>query len=424
MPPALQLLQRIFVALLVGLLIGLERERADLGKTRKAFAGARTFSLIGLLGAGLAALVPALGPALLITGFLAVAAIATVSYLRASAAGDFGATTEIAALGTFALGVLAGVGELLPAVAIGVAMTVLLAAKPFLAGLSRALTQQEIAAALQLAVISAVVLPILPNEGFGPWRVLNPFRIWLVVVLVSGVSFGGFVAVRIWGARLGLLLAAVVGALASSTAVTVAMAARARQSPAHAPQAAAGVALATAVMCVRVAALVGVTGPRVLPYVAPSLVAIGVSAALMALLLARAHRDGPEPGSAQGVTNPFSLTSALIFGAIFALVLVAVRAARELFGSTGLFVAAGLSGIANVDAIALALARDAAGAGGVRDAAAGIALAAVTSTLTKLGICLGAGRGSFRRATTAALIVVGAVGLVAAALAYARAATD
>ena len=129
-------------------------------------------------------------------GFVAVAGIALVSYARGAGEGDMGATTEIAALGTFALGAVAGVGQLVVAGAAGVTVAVLLAVKPSLERLSRALSEPEISAVLELAVISAIVLPLVPDHGYGPWGVLNPFRIWMVVVLVSAVSFAGFIAVR------------------------------------------------------------------------------------------------------------------------------------------------------------------------------------------------------------------------------------
>ena len=161
-------------------------------------------------------------------GLVAVSAIALVAYRQSAAKGEIGATTEIAALATYVIGATAGVGRLSLAAAMGVAIAVLLVAKPRLERISHALSEQEMVAVLEMAVITAIVMPLLPDRGFGPWQVLNPFRIWLVVVLVSLVSFAGFMAVRWKGERAGLFWAAGLGSLVSSTATTVSMAQRSR----------------------------------------------------------------------------------------------------------------------------------------------------------------------------------------------------
>ena len=211
------MLERLLVALLVGVLIGLDRERAEVRKARQIFAGVRTFPLVALCGAVPALLVEQMGPLLAAVSLVAVAAIAVVSYLRASANGDMGATTEVAAIATFLLGALAGAGELVVAGACGVAVAVLLVAKPKLEAFSRALTPEELTAALELAVITVIVLPLLPNRGFGPWQVWNPREIWMVVVLVTALSFVGFVAMRLLGERRGMAVTGAVGGLVSST---------------------------------------------------------------------------------------------------------------------------------------------------------------------------------------------------------------
>ena len=261
MPTTSESLQSLAVALLVGLLIGLDRERAEVRKQRQLFAGIRTFPLIALLGAALTLLRSELGPWPLLAGFLAIAGISLVSYARGAGEGDMGATTEVAALGAFALGAMAGVGQLVVAGAAGVAVAVLLAVKPSLERLSRALSEQEISAVLELAVISAIVLPLVPDHGYGPWGVLNPFRIWMVVVLVSAVSFAGFIAVRWRGEHGGLFWAAGLGGLVSSTAVTMAMAERSREAPEAGRAIAAGALLGTSVMCGRLLVLVAAAGP-------------------------------------------------------------------------------------------------------------------------------------------------------------------
>jgi uncharacterized membrane protein (DUF4010 family) len=293
MPSTAESLQSLAVALLVGLLIGLDRERAELRKNRELFAGIRTFPLIAMLGAGLTLVRAPLGPWPMIAGFLAVAGISLVSYARGAGQGDMGATTEVAALGAYALGALAGVGQLVVAGAAGVAVAVLLAVKPSLERLSRALSEGEISAVLELAVISAIVLPLVPDRGYGPWEVLNPFRIWMVVVLVSAVAFAGFIAVRWKGERGGLFWAAALGGLVSSTAVTMAMAQRSRESPEAGRAIAAGAILATSVMCGRLLVLVAAAGPSLLPRVVPPVGAMALTGLVWALLL----RRGAQPSS-------------------------------------------------------------------------------------------------------------------------------
>src|SRR5262245_34496196 len=196
-------LARLGVAWLGGLLIGLDRERAEARKARAEFAGVRTFPLIALAGCVPMLLINTVGPWLVIAAFVVVGALIVAAYLK-SAGEHVGATTETAAVATFLLGALAGDGQLLLAGAAGVAVAVLLLFKPRLEGFSRAITTEELTAALELAVITVIVLPLLPNRGYGPWEVLNPRQIWLVVVLVAGLSFAGFVAVRLLGEGKGL----------------------------------------------------------------------------------------------------------------------------------------------------------------------------------------------------------------------------
>ena len=196
-------IERLLVALLVGFLIGLDRERAEVRKGHAEFAGVRTFPLIALAGCIPMLVFDRTGPVLLAVAFLAVAAVTVISYHREVQEGRVGATTEVAAIGTFLLGALAGAGEIVLAAAAGVAVSVLLVAKPKLEAFSRALSPEELNAVLELAVISVIVLPLLPNRGYGPWQVLNPRGIWWVVVLVTALSFAGFVAVRLLGERRG-----------------------------------------------------------------------------------------------------------------------------------------------------------------------------------------------------------------------------
>ncbi len=416
-------LQRLLVALLLGLLIGLDRERAEERKQQKLFAGVRTFPLIALLGAGLALLRESMGAWPLVAGFVAVVAIALVSYQASCKAGHVGATTEIAALVTFTLGALAGSGQMLIAGATGVAVAVLLAIKPRIERLSRAMTEEELAAVLQLAVISAIVLPLLPDKGYGPWQVWNPFKIWMVVVLVSAVSFAGFVAVRWKGEKAGLYWAAGLGALVSSTATTVAMAQRSREVGTDSRQAnriVAATVLASVVMCGRLLALVTAVQPRLLPRLAIPLGAMIVVGLAAVFLFHRAGRgasqdEGKSKDSdgKRAFSNPFSLRSAITFGLLFAAILLLVRASEAWLGSRGTFLAALLSGLVDVDAITVALSRQA-GRGNLPTITLAIVAACASNNLFKAGTAVFVGAGRFRGAAAACLLAMAVAGVAAA----------
>jgi len=417
--PLLPSLEGLLVALLVGFLIGLDRERAEARKGRDVFAGVRTFPLIALAGAVPMVLMPIAGPALLVASFAAVAAVAVVAYIRSSAAGEIGATTEMAAIASFLLGALAGSGQFVMAGAAGVTIAVLLAAKPRLEAFSRTLTGEEVRAVLELAVISVIVLPLLPNRGFGPWGVLNPFDIWLIVVLVSALSFVGFVATRTLGERRGLAVAGAVGGLVSSTAVTLAMAERTRADEGIGRAAASATVLASCVMSLRIALLAGIINAGILPRLLPVAGAMAVVGGLAALWLARG--PGDELSASGGhLSNPFSLKAALSFGLLYALILLAVRAAQVYFGDGGTYAASALSGVADVDAVTIAFSRLGPMADDWRTPASAVTVAVVVNTIVKMGLGIGVGGGRFRRHVAVALGLMALVGGLTGALVYLR----
>jgi len=410
-------LERLLVALMIGILIGLDRERAEVRKARQIFAGVRTFPLVALAGAIPVLLVERVGPLLLAVSLLSIAAIAVVSYVRSSAGGDIGATTEVAAVATFLLGALAGAGELVVAGACGVAVAVLLVAKPKLEGFSRALTPEELTAALELAVITVIVLPLLPNRGYGPWHVLNPREIWLVVVLVTALSFVGFVAMRLLGERRGMQVTGAVGGLVSSTAVTMAMAERSRAEESLARPAAAAALVASSIMPIRIAVLAGAVNAGILPRLLPMVAAMTLAGLVAAWVLSRRRPDETAPSGAK-IRNPFSVVAALSFAAIYGVVLMVVRGAGEWFGAGGTYAAAGLSAVADVDAVTIAFSRLGPGATLWQMPAAAVAVAAVVNTIVKLGIGVTMGGGRFRRYVALSLGAEAAAGAVAGIAVY------
>jgi len=417
MTPTATDLERLLVALLVGLLIGLDRERAEVRKAHGEFAGVRTFPLIALAGCVPMLLEGALRTWLVVGALVAVAAIVVVAYWEKAREEHVGATTEVAAIVTFLLGVLAGAGMLLVSAAAGIAVAVLLVAKVRLEAVSRAMTAEELTAVLELAVISVVVLPLLPNRGFGPWQVLNPRDIWLVVVLVAGLSFAGFVAVRVVGEHKGLAITGALGGLVSSTAVTVAMADRSRSNESLSHPAAAAATLASAVMALRVIVLAGAVNTGILPRVVPMALAMAIVGLVASRVIARPKdRDVVEAG--ERIRNPFSLRQAAVFAAIYAAILLTVRATQVWMGSAGVYAAAALGSLADVDAVTIAFTRLGPGDTMWRTAGAAVAVAVVMNTLVKLAIGWSRGSGAFRRDIARALGIMALAGAGVGAATY------
>ncbi|HBS28643.1 MAG TPA: MgtC/SapB family protein [Phycisphaerales bacterium] len=341
------------IALGLGLLVGLQRERVAVH-----FAGVRTFPLIAVMGAVCAMLADRFGGWILGAG---LAGVITTSVLGnvfgpRRAEEETGVTTEMAMLVVFLVGALAWTGPTSVAVVVGGGVAVLLHAKAALHGFVRRLGEKDTRAIFQFALLSLVILPVLPDRAFGPEPidVLNPRQIWLMVVLVVGISLGGYAAYKALGARAGAALSGLLGGLISSTATTVSYARRSAEAPTLAATAAMVVMLASTVVYGRVLVEVAVVARPLLGQIAPPLLALGgVSALLSALMWLVARR---QPSELPEQANPTELKSALAFGAMFAVVLVAVAAGRHFFGRGGLFVVAALSGMTDMDAITLSTA--------------------------------------------------------------------
>jgi uncharacterized membrane protein (DUF4010 family) len=364
-----------------GLLIGLERERHP-----SALAGARTFALLALLGALAALLARELQSTWLVPiGLAAVAATVIAAPFTQPRQEEPGTTTVVAACVTYLLGALAGIGEPGLAGSLGIGITALLYFKPEIEGLSTALKRSEQVSILQFLVASFIVLPILPDEAYGPYAVLNPRNIWLMVVLISGIGVASFVALRVAGPRRGTVLAGILGGLVSSTATSVLYAKRTAEAPQARNVAAAVVPLANLVPLVRISVIALVIAPAILPYLLPAAIAaLAAGAAATALSIWRTHGHGaPIPES----RNPAELGVALPFAAFYALVLFASAWLSDLAGRHGLYATAAASGMVDVDAITLSslnlfgAARLAPG-----DAVAAIAIAYGVNVLFKLGI--------------------------------------
>jgi uncharacterized membrane protein (DUF4010 family) len=332
---------------------------------------------------------------------------------------DHGMTTEASVLATFLIGALAtsrGVVEpmtdrLLLVVALGVTLTFLLSVKQRLHGLVAKVSREDLFSTLKFLIVAAVVLPLLPRESMGPLEAINPFSVGLMVVLISGLSCLGFIAMKLYGQGRGVLLSAAIGGLASSTAVTIAFSNRTKQNPELAPVAAAAIAIASAIMVARLAVLVSVVNPGLLRLLVWPLVGAGVGAMIGGLVGYHGTKD--QNGQTLEIKNPFELGNAFRFGIAFAVIALATKAARHYLGNQGLYIAAGVAGLTDVDAVSLTTARQA----GPADVAAVIAIliAAASNTIVKSSIALAiGGRRLGKRAFLigALMLVGGVVGLI------------
>lgn len=350
--------QGLAAALTVGLLIGVERGWRDRDLADGArVAGLRTFSLVGLLGGVLAVLPDEFGAGPLLGGMLGLSLLLAVSFHEAArASGNLSITTAVAMLLTLVLGALAARGAPAHALAAAVVVAVLLSLKPTLHRGLQWLQHRELTAALQLLVLSLVILPNSPDAGIGPYQALNPYRLWWAVVLIAALSLAGHLAMRITGAQRGLFWTGVLGGLASSTAATLALARYAKAQPALAEAAAAGALAACGVMFLRMLVLVASVQPALLRPVAAPLVAAGVVLLLLAVWQWR--RRSAQGASAQELAPvaAFDLGTALGFGAFLAVMAVLVPAARQALGAPGIYAVAALAGLADVDATVISLA--------------------------------------------------------------------
>jgi uncharacterized membrane protein (DUF4010 family) len=340
----------------LGVLLGLERERK---KTPTDFAGVRTLGLLGLTG-GLAAFFDQEleRPWLAVALFGAAAGLVVVSYAASSQRGELGVTSELSALLSFALGYLCVAGHLLTATGLAVASGGVLALKEWLHELARRIESEDVEATLKFALVSVIVLPLVPNQNFGPppFDVINPYKIWLMVVLISGLNFASYLLVKVVGAEHGIGLTGLLGGLVSSTAVTLGFSQRSRQQPEQSAPFALGILIAWTVMFFRVILLVSAVDRSLGPRIAGAMLAFAVPGlAVCAWLWGRAR--SPETASVAAGANPFELGQAIRFGLVFGVITFAAKAAQIYLGSAGLYLAGVLAGLTDVDAISLSMAQ-------------------------------------------------------------------
>lgn len=419
----LSTVQAFATALFVGALIGIEREKRR-DSENHGIGGLRTFILIAEIGAIGGYLSQALSaPWILMGALVVVAGFVVAGYVREAhvAPAAVGLTTEAAALVTCLLGGLTTLGHQGLAIGLGVVTAATLAYKQPLHGIVAKLGWDDVFAGLRLLLATFIVLPLLPDRAVDPWGALNPRAIWLLVLLIAGLSLVGYIATRWLGANRGAAVTGLSGGLVSSTAVTLSFAKRSREekSTALSSALAAGILIAWCVMCVRVVVEVLVVNRAMVTAVAVPFAAMAVSAIAAAWVFYRASRKGQ---TADGVVtrdvplkNPFSLTEAAKFAVFFVLVMLIVKVVQERFQGQGMYVLAALAGTTEVDAITLSMA-EYGKTGDVAVATTAIVIAALSNTAVKCGLVLSLGGPALRRPVLIGTVVFFVAGILAAAL--------
>ncbi len=348
----LTLFKHIGLAVLLGALMGLERERKE---TR--LAGLRTFILVTLFGSicGLVAELPT-GQWFVFAGMVAIIVqAAMIHVLRAREELSAGLTTSIALLIAYGVGVLVSDDQTLAAVSLSLTTTVVLYFKPQLHEFSRNLSERDLFAIFQFGLIAFIILPILPDRGFGPYEALNPYNIWLMVVVISAINLVGYVILKLTGQRWGGPMIGILGGIVSSTATTLSFSRHTRDNHELSMIGAVVVSLASTVVLIRMAFLVGIIHVELLNILAIPLLAMFICGLLPVLFVWRkaSEHDAPPPET----KNPAELKQALLFGLIYAIALLAISAGKDYFGNKGIYIVSLVSGLTDVDAITLSNSR-------------------------------------------------------------------
>ena len=418
----LNVFYRLAAAIGIGLIIGMQREHTYSDQKDRHPAGVRSFTLVGLAGAMTALLSDQMGGvAPFVTGFIVIGLLLVTSHISfaighrsqdgSPVVGNDGITTSIAVLVVYLLGALSMYGRLLESCVVVVVMLWVLSAKEQLHAFAQKLSKEDILATVKFAVISALILPFLPNQVYGPpgLEVLNPHTIWLFVVFISGIGFVGYVLIKLVGPGKGIWLTGLLGGLASSTALTLNLAGRSRENEDYASDFTLGIVLSWAVMYVRLYLICiflsgALAKPLLLPLLLPVVPALGYA------LFLKLREFGDHRQKSADFTNPFKLLPAIKFGAVFTGVMFVANAARVYLGSGALLACSFLGGAAEMDAVAFSVIDMNLKSGlGVRELVLALLFASLANTLTKGALVCFLGAKSMRRPIIPAVVLICAV---------------
>ena len=402
---------KFLIALAIGALIGIERERKQVNKSE--FAGIRTFILIALFGI-LSVYINEFYPNFLVISFLGLIVLVGLSYVVSTReTGDIGITTEVVALLTFILGVLCYTDEGIRIAPIfAIIITALLATKSYIHKFVRKISEKELINTLKFLIIAFVILPLLPDQTIGPLDVFNPYQIWLVVVFISAISYAGYILMKLIGAERGLGITGVIGGLVSSTAVTTAMASRVKESEFIIRAAVFATVVASSMMFLRILFEVLVINPDLISLLMVPMLSMGILGIVLGIIAWKTTKV-KEIGEEIKFKNPFSLRPALIFGILFLIILFMSKIADIYFGSSGLYVASVISGIADVDAITISMALLAKTTVPQEVAVTAITIAAISNTVMKFSIAFFIGTRRFGQIVGLIFAAIITTGLIA-----------
>lgn len=408
------LFYRFGVALAIGFLVGLQREYAYGGPEKELPIGVRTLALVGLLGCSSALVAEELlsawgyiGIALPVGGLLVVA-----HFIGAWPHEDTGLTTEMATLLTLAAGAFCYWDYLELAAAIGVTTTLVLSLKPEMHAFAQQLTREDVYAILKFAVITVIVLPVLPNRTFGPQPldVLNPYEMWLMVVLISGISFLGYVLIKAVGPRQGIPLTGILGGIVSSTPVTFTFSQRSQEEKELVKPFALAITISWAMTYLRIIVQVAILNVDLLQMLWPSMAAASAVALIYGVYLHLSQRT--EELGEVAFSNPFELGTALKFGILYGLVLLVSKAAQVYVGEVGVYLSSAIAGLPSAHAVTLSMARlSATGDVGLLTGTRAVVIGAMATTLAKGGVVLTIGSHELRRAILPGLLLMLTAGI-------------
>ena len=413
---------RLAAAIGIGLIIGLQREHTYYDQSDRHPAGVRTFTLVGLAGAMAALLSDQMGGvAPFITGFIVVGMLLMAMHVSFAIGhrknedstgdrlpGGDGITTSVAVVIVYLLGGICWYGRLLESCVIVVVILWVLSAKEQLHTFAQKLSKEDIIAIVKFAVITALVLPFLPNNSYGPpgLEVLNPRSIWIFVVFISGIGFVGYGLIKLVGPGKGIWLTGLLGGLASSTALTLNLAGRSRENEAYASDFTLGIVLSWAVMYVRLYLIcIFLSSALAKPLALPLLLPVVPALAYALYLKVKEFRDHKQKST--DFTNPFKLLPAIKFGVIFTCVMFVANAARVYLGSGALLACSFLGGAAEMDAVAFSVIDMNLKSGlAVRELVLALLFASLANTITKGGMVFFLGAKSMRRPILPAVVLI------------------
>ncbi len=377
-----QSFQTYFLAILLGALMGMERERKELRS-----AGLRTFILVVLLGSICGTISEAGGGGLiLLAGTLAVAAHSCLGQIpRIQNDSKAGLTTSVALLVAFGIGVMVAFGEQKIAIALSIGTTIILYFKPQMHRFTHAMSERDLQAMFQFGLLAFIILPVLPDQNYGPFNSINPHNIWLMVVMISGLNLFGYVTIKLVSQRWGGPFLGVLGGIVSSTATTLSISRHTSKSPEFSLTGSVVVSLASIVGLIRVGVLVWIIYPRLLGELIWVLVAMLICGLVPVVYLWQKNKNSEVP--VPETKNPVELKQALLFGFLYAVILVAVSAGKTMLGDKGVYLISLVSGLTDVDAITLSNSRLAdTGVLDLSQAGNGIIIAFISNLAFKLGL--------------------------------------